>query len=126
MDLRTRLTKDQIARLNDAAQRHRIPASEIARRASRKYRTASQKGVVQLPNREETTREGSQSMRFAGVEDGTKPEEFGQILDWYLDSCDSGGSSGPTMSGQTIAKADGTVELLIGRDWQKEEAKFLK
>lgn len=88
MDLRTRLTRGQRDRLNDSAVRNRIAASEIARRASRKYRTACLGGVVVLPNREETTREGSVSMRFVGVEDGTNPDEFGQILDWYLSISD--------------------------------------
>jgi hypothetical protein len=125
MDLRARLTKEQIARLNDAAGRNRIAASEIARRASRKYRTASLNGVVVLPKREETTREGSQSMRFVGVEDGTKPEEFGQMLDWYLSTSDKGAvGNGPTMEGRSILKSDGTVRLIVGKDWQKEEESF--
>ncbi len=89
--IRKRMTRELIERLNSAAHRHRLPSAEVARRAFRKYRSASAIGVVELPEREETTRDNSQSMVFHGIDGGEAMQEFaGQILAWYLNNNDKG------------------------------------
>jgi hypothetical protein len=123
IDIRCRMTKPQIDRLNEAAGRHGITATDLVRRAIRKYLKS---GVVELPKREDTTRNTSTCLRFTAVEP-IDPAIASQVIAWYIETHDKPPSTRPNPTyGQIVQNGDGTTRMVwpIGSDLREAEAMF--